>query len=112
MIVLIKYQREIIMFELTTEKKLGHLLMELNELRKKYDVTYETFEEIVSVMGKFSWEQNMMPSVHRIEDAEIPGCGNCTHLWDEDACLGTTDGPACLKWIYNSSEQSITEEVE
>ena len=95
------------MFELTTEEKLGQLLMELNQIRKKYDVTYETFEEVVSVMGKFSWEQNVMPSVHRIEDKDIPGCGNCTHLLDEDACLGTADGSVCLKWIYNSSEQSI-----
>ena len=54
--------------ELTTEEKLGQLLIELNQLREKYDVTYETFEEIVSVMGKFSWEQTVMPSIHKIEE--------------------------------------------
>ena len=25
-------------------------------------------------------------------------CGTCSHLWDEDACLGTWDGSACEKW--------------
>ena len=54
--------------ELTTEEKLGELLIELNTLRQKYGITYETFEEIVSVLGKFSWEINVRPSLHKIED--------------------------------------------
>jgi len=56
--------------KLTNEENLGQLLIELNELREKYDVTYETFEEIVAVMSKFSWEQDVMPSTHRVINSE------------------------------------------
>jgi len=37
------------------------------------------------------------------DDKDTPGCGTCIHLWDEDACLGTVDGSACLKWEHNNS---------
>lgn len=33
-----------------------------------------------------------------ILDTALKGCGNCSHLWDEEACLGSEDGNACKDW--------------
>jgi len=54
------------MMELTTEEKLGQLIIELNELREKYSITYETLEEVVGILSVFSWEINVRPSLHRL----------------------------------------------
>jgi len=93
-----------------TEKELRDIVERLNDRLYAWDDKMtEMVEEIIDIFDVYS--EAVKPIVQAYyssqsmirDDKDVPGCGNCIHLWDEDACLGTVDGSACLKWEHNNS---------